>query len=299
MASASQARRPRARAEDRGAHSYVGGAEPDRRLVVAAHADADQRPGRCRAASLASSAVCRATSSSSGGIAISPAERKAELAAAQCHEGVELARRHARLLRLLAGVDLDEQPRRARPAAPSPWPARGRAWAGPASGSRRTAPRPRPPCWICSPPIRCSSTPGQRCRSSGQRPCGLLDVVLAEHALAGRERRLDPRPRAATCDTAIRVTASAARPAAGRRRGDPRAHRGQVARDLALLTRLRHGVLAPLAVHGIAGRHRMTFDEIMAPLGAEAFTPRLSGAAAAAPARPGRQVPGGDELGGR
>ena len=42
----------------------------------------------------------------------------------------------------------------------------------------------------------------------------------------------------------------------------------------------------------------MTFDEIMAPLGAEAFLARLSGPAAAAPARRGRQVPGGDELGG-
>jgi hypothetical protein len=60
-----------------------------------------------RSAILASSAKCRLASSSTGGMHISPAKRQVERADLR-HEAVHLGRKAPGLLRLLPGVDLDE-----------------------------------------------------------------------------------------------------------------------------------------------------------------------------------------------
>ena len=248
------------------------------------------RPGRSRAASLASSAVCRATSSSSGGMAISPADRQPELAAAQRHE--------ARRARPGAIPDFcgsspvltcTNSARPPRPGAPSPWPARGRASAGPGSGSRRTGPRPRPPCWSA----------GRR-SGAARRPASAAAARASGPAPPGRSSRrtragpppAPPRSAPRGCDllTAISVTA----PGHGRPRPRAAAIRArtaaEVGRDLGgrLLTRLRHGLLAPLA---FASARREARDDVRRDHGAargRSLHPRLSGAAAAAPARPRR-----------
>ena len=114
--------------------------------VVRAHPHRQQLQP-LRAAILAVSAKCGAGASSAGGMHISPPIVEPIVVAAARQERVGVLRQHAGLLRLGAGVDLDEQQRAGGPAWRSPWPAPRTGSAGRPNGWRRTA---RPPPWPCS-----------------------------------------------------------------------------------------------------------------------------------------------------
>ena len=223
----------------------MGGAETDRRLVVAAHADADHGQAvRARRAWPAARCAAPRPRLRAG----SPSARRSRGPARRGRvprNSSSSAGHHARFLRLLAGVDLDEQPG-AAPLARHLLARVSRASLG------------RSSVWItsnsatasaalldCRPPIRCSSTPGQRSRAARPAPLGLLHVVLAEHALARRQRRLDPgfRLRLADRDQGDGGRRPPPRPCAAAIRARTV---GEAGGDVDLLTRLRHGVLAPL-----------------------------------------------------
>ena len=120
-----------------------------------------------RRAILAVSAKCGAGASSIGRDAHQAGNRQAVAVAAGGEKGVHLLRRDARLLRLGAGIDLDEQKRAAPLARDLLGKRRREARRGRPNGWHRTAPP--PPCALfdCSGPTRCSSRPPWRARSGG------------------------------------------------------------------------------------------------------------------------------------
>ena len=121
--------------------------------------------------STAASGRCAARSWRSARNAAPALRRAAECTSARKSSGHSLSRhrgqkrvgvlrQHAGLLRLGAGVDLDEQQRLSALACRSPSPAPRTGLAGRPNGWRRTAPPLPWPCSIASGPIRCSSRPG-------------------------------------------------------------------------------------------------------------------------------------------
>ena len=79
-----------------------------------------------------------------------PGNRQAVFVAAGGEKRIGVLRQHAGLLRLGAGIDLDEQQRRDAPAWRSPSPAPRTGSAGRPNEWRRTAPPPPWPCWIAA-----------------------------------------------------------------------------------------------------------------------------------------------------
>ena len=133
-----------------------------------------------------------------------PGDRQPVVVAAARQERVGVLRQHAGLLRLGAGVDLDEQQRPCGPAWRSPWPAPRTGSAGRPNGWRRTAPPPPSPCSIAAGRSCAARCPDVRCDQRRPFRLGLLHAVFAEHALARRRsparwrrRRMSstPRPR--------------------------------------------------------------------------------------------------------
>ena len=103
-----------------------------------------------RAAIFAVSAKCGAGASSTGGMHIRPEIARPYFSRQARDEGVGLAGRDAGLLRLLAGIDLDEQFAAAVSGIRFPWLTLGKCSDGRPNGWRRTAPRPPSPCWIAA-----------------------------------------------------------------------------------------------------------------------------------------------------
>ena len=144
-----------------------------------------------RAAILAVSAKCGAGASSNGGMHIRPAisrpcvSRQVRMnASASCGSTPAFC---GSAPVLISTNSCGCAPLSAR----SPSPAPRRCSAGRPNGSRRTARPPPWPCWTASGPIRCSSSPGWRVAQRRPFRLCLLHAVLAEHALARRDHRLD------------------------------------------------------------------------------------------------------------
>ena len=169
-----------------------------------------------------------------------PGDREPVGFAAGLEERIGLLRQHARLLRLGAGVDLDEQGR--LPALPGDLLGQrlGEARRGRPNGSRRTAPPPPSPCSTAAARPGAARCPGWL--RLERRPLGLrlLHAVLAEHALAGGDHRLD------------RLGAEGLRDRHQRHRGRIAPGLGAGARDLgADLRQRRFADLRGSARHGV------------------------------------------------
>ena len=178
-----------------------------------------------------SSAKCSAGSSSLGRDAHQPDDRQAEPVAAVDDEGVGRGRQDAGLLRLLAGVDLDQA---GQPAAAALHLARQRLRRGAAgrrSRSRRNA-RPRPcTLLVCSGPIRCSARSGNSSRSAGNFASASCTRFSPKTRWPGGERGAHRRRRVGLAD---------------RDQGDALGARGPAARAAAAMRPRTAARLAPV-----------------------------------------------------
>ena len=130
--------------------------------------------------------------------------RQAVFVAAAGDEGIRLRRRDAGLLRLLAGVELDEQFAAAAFANRFPWLTLRKCSAGPPNGWRRTAPRLPSPCWIAaarSDAARCRGKPTSTPAISLWPPARdfrRIRAVRPRSPARSRRRRMSWTPRSAS-----------------------------------------------------------------------------------------------------
>ena len=210
--------------------------------------DSSFRP--LRAAILAASAKCGAGASSNGGMHIRPAIVEAVGLAAGLDEGVGVVRQHARLLRLLAGVDLDEQRADGGPAWRSPSPAPPRCLAGRPNGSRRTA-RPHPsPCWIAAARSGAARCPDARRAAPAISPSPPARGSRRTRAGPPRSPARSPRRRN-VFDTAISVTEAGSRFASAQR---PRSRRARAQARRGFAISVDHGTHHGRSYHRFAKR---------------------------------------------
>ena len=182
-------------------------------------------PGRCARRSSRSARNAAPGASSTGGMHISPEICSPYLSRQAAMNASASAGRDARLLRLLAGVELNEQLRRCAAADRSPWLTLRKCSAGPPNEWRRTARPPPSPCWTAA-----ARSDAARCRDGRHQPrpfrLGFLHAIFAEYALSGRNHRLD-RIRHRRFSTPRSASPRSARGAPPCRRARCRFHRGQ------------------------------------------------------------------------
>ena len=171
--------------EDRAADPDMRRAELHRRLEIGTHAHAQRgKPVRLREFGQQREMqrrllVVRRDAHQAGDLEL-------QLVAAQREEGGQIARRDTRLLRFLAGVDLDEKLEATALRWPSPRRPLARSSAGRSYGCSRTAPPPRAPCWTAA--GRSDAARHRQSARAGPATCPWLPARGSRRTRAGRPR---------------------------------------------------------------------------------------------------------------